>query len=91
VFPSTHGEKPRPTGTAEQAATVLDCSHSRPPALQERRSAGPRAAPMYLLERRPQPDVGNLLSIGACAFTGEPAGHTRMPPGLRNDRWPRML
>lgn len=34
-------------------------------------------------ERRPKPDVGNLLSAGACAFTGEPAGHTRMPPGLR--------
>lgn len=37
----------------------------------------PRAAPMYLLERRPKPDVGNLINEQARApFTGEPAGHT---------------
>ena len=34
--------------------------------------------------RRPKPDVSNLdQRSGACAFTGKPAGHARMPPGLR--------
>ena len=40
--------------------------------------------PYVLSGRRPKPDVGNPLITGACAFTGEPAGHARMPPGRRN-------
>jgi hypothetical protein len=30
----------------------------------------PCATPMFLSGRRPKPDVGNLLIIGACAFIG---------------------
>lgn len=50
---------------------------------------GDRLAPVSPLctsrERRPKPDVRNLtVGAGACAFTGEPAGHARMPPGLQN-------
>ena len=32
--------------------------------------------------QRPKPDVGNTGNAQrACAFTGKPAGHARMPPG----------
>lgn len=40
--------------------------------------------PWTFRERQPKLDVGNLLSAGAFALTGETTGNTRMPPGLRN-------
>lgn len=38
---------------------------------------------MYLSERRPKPDVGNLSVEQAHAPLPLRAGHARMPPGLR--------
>jgi len=39
-------------------------------------------APMFLSERQPKPDVGNLFREQAHAPLPLRAGHARMPPGL---------
>ena len=84
VCPITHaadGFRP----TAHYASFVI--RHRTHPYRKRAWAIGPAVFPRrpYVHSgRRPKPDVGNLLGTGACAFTGKPAGHARMPPGLRN-------